>query len=166
MAGGVPDPDAHSRPHLLAPASPVSPRGAGPAHSPRGTRARLPWASGVRAGGDTRCRVEAGRGFSSGNWTVACLGLLAVSAIPGAASLPQVSHHPPVSAFHVSNRKDGFCISGSVTAKSRFYGEGLPWAYPRASGDGEDWAPRFLRWWPGGLMPASPAQGARGWESR
>ncbi|KAK2496662.1 hypothetical protein MC885_006548 [Smutsia gigantea] len=38
---------------------------------------------------------------------------------------PQVSHHPPVSAFHVSNRKDGFCISGSVTAKSRFYGNSL-----------------------------------------
>lgn len=63
--------------------------------------------------------------------------------------MPQVSHHPPVSAFHVSNRKDGFCISGSVTAKSRFYGEGLPWAHPGASGDGEDWAPRFLPWWPG-----------------
>ncbi|KAK1335342.1 hypothetical protein QTO34_003128 [Cnephaeus nilssonii] len=38
---------------------------------------------------------------------------------------PQVSHHPPVSAFHVSNRKDGFCISGSVTARSRFYGNSL-----------------------------------------
>lgn len=37
----------------------------------------------------------------------------------------QVSHHPPVSAFHVSNRKDGFCLSGSVTARSRFYGERL-----------------------------------------
>ncbi|XP_069422604.1 oxysterol-binding protein-related protein 5 isoform X5 [Ovis canadensis] len=37
----------------------------------------------------------------------------------------QVSHHPPVSAFHVSNRKDGFCISGSITAKSRFYGNSL-----------------------------------------
>ncbi|XP_039091388.1 oxysterol-binding protein-related protein 5 isoform X2 [Hyaena hyaena] len=37
----------------------------------------------------------------------------------------QVSHHPPVSAFHVSNRRDGFCISGSVTAKSRFYGNSL-----------------------------------------
>nr|KAF6272249.1 oxysterol binding protein like 5 [Pipistrellus kuhlii] len=37
----------------------------------------------------------------------------------------QVSHHPPVSAFHVSNRKDGFCVSGSVTAKSRFYGNSL-----------------------------------------
>ncbi|KAM5317304.1 oxysterol-binding protein-related protein 5 [Glossophaga mutica] len=37
----------------------------------------------------------------------------------------QVSHHPPASAFHVSNRKDGFCISGSVTAKSRFYGNSL-----------------------------------------
>ncbi|XP_023566455.1 oxysterol-binding protein-related protein 5 isoform X2 [Octodon degus] len=37
----------------------------------------------------------------------------------------QVSHHPPVSAFHVSNRKDGFCMSGSVTAKSRFYGNSL-----------------------------------------
>ncbi|KAB0401093.1 hypothetical protein E2I00_019560, partial [Balaenoptera physalus] len=38
---------------------------------------------------------------------------------------PQVSHHPPVSAFHVSNRKDGFCVSGSITAKSRFYGNSL-----------------------------------------
>nr|XP_025734411.1 oxysterol-binding protein-related protein 5 isoform X2 [Callorhinus ursinus] len=37
----------------------------------------------------------------------------------------QVSHHPPVSAFHVSNRKDGFCISGSIAAKSRFYGNSL-----------------------------------------
>uniref|UniRef100_A0A8D2JPH8 Oxysterol-binding protein n=1 Tax=Sciurus vulgaris TaxID=55149 RepID=A0A8D2JPH8_SCIVU len=37
----------------------------------------------------------------------------------------QVSHHPPVTAFHVSNRKDGFCISGSITAKSRFYGNSL-----------------------------------------
>ncbi|XP_021120103.1 oxysterol-binding protein-related protein 5 isoform X2 [Heterocephalus glaber] len=37
----------------------------------------------------------------------------------------QVSHHPPVSAFHISNRKDGFCMSGSITAKSRFYGNSL-----------------------------------------
>uniref|UniRef100_A0A8C2GSZ9 Oxysterol-binding protein n=1 Tax=Cyprinus carpio TaxID=7962 RepID=A0A8C2GSZ9_CYPCA len=34
----------------------------------------------------------------------------------------QVSHHPPVSAFYVSNRKDGFCLSGSILAKSKFYG--------------------------------------------
>ncbi|GCC36771.1 hypothetical protein chiPu_0015269 [Chiloscyllium punctatum] len=34
----------------------------------------------------------------------------------------QVSHHPPVSAFYVSNRKDGFCITGSILAKSKFYG--------------------------------------------
>ncbi|CAJ0967515.1 unnamed protein product [Ranitomeya imitator] len=33
----------------------------------------------------------------------------------------QVSHHPPVSAFHVSNRKDGFCITGSILARSKFY---------------------------------------------
>ncbi|TFK08652.1 Oxysterol-binding protein-related protein 5 [Platysternon megacephalum] len=37
----------------------------------------------------------------------------------------QVSHHPPVSAFHVTNRKDGFCISGSILAKSKFYGNSL-----------------------------------------
>lgn len=37
---------------------------------------------------------------------------------------PQVSHHPPVSAFYVSNRKDGFCLSGSILAKSKFYGIG------------------------------------------
>lgn len=34
----------------------------------------------------------------------------------------QVSHHPPISAFHVCNRKDGFSISGSILAKSKFYG--------------------------------------------
>lgn len=34
----------------------------------------------------------------------------------------QVSHHPPVSALYVSNRKDGFCLSGSILAKSKFYG--------------------------------------------
>uniref|UniRef100_A0AAR2J2T4 Oxysterol-binding protein n=1 Tax=Pygocentrus nattereri TaxID=42514 RepID=A0AAR2J2T4_PYGNA len=37
----------------------------------------------------------------------------------------QVSHHPPISAFFVSNRKDGFCISGSILAKSKFYGNSL-----------------------------------------
>lgn len=34
----------------------------------------------------------------------------------------QVSHHPPVSAFYVTNREDGFCISCSILAKSKFYG--------------------------------------------
>lgn len=37
----------------------------------------------------------------------------------------QVSHHPPVSAFYISNRKDGFCLSGSILAKSKFYGNSL-----------------------------------------
>ncbi|XP_047249169.1 oxysterol-binding protein-related protein 5 isoform X3 [Girardinichthys multiradiatus] len=37
----------------------------------------------------------------------------------------QLSHHPPISAFHVCNRKDGFCISGSILAKSKFYGNSL-----------------------------------------
>uniref|UniRef100_A0A8D0L5Q4 Oxysterol-binding protein n=1 Tax=Sphenodon punctatus TaxID=8508 RepID=A0A8D0L5Q4_SPHPU len=37
----------------------------------------------------------------------------------------QVSHHPPVSAFYVSNRKDGFCLNGSILAKSKFYGNSL-----------------------------------------
>lgn len=36
----------------------------------------------------------------------------------------QVSHHPPVSAFYVTNRQDGFCISASILAKSKFYGMG------------------------------------------
>ncbi|XP_022901207.1 oxysterol-binding protein-related protein 8 isoform X1 [Onthophagus taurus] len=34
----------------------------------------------------------------------------------------QVSHHPPVSAFYVTNRMDGFSISASILAKSKFYG--------------------------------------------
>ncbi|XP_051975305.1 oxysterol-binding protein-related protein 5-like isoform X2 [Xyrauchen texanus] len=37
----------------------------------------------------------------------------------------QVSHHPPISAFYISNKKDGFCISGSILAKSKFYGNSL-----------------------------------------
>lgn len=62
---------------------------------------------------------------------------------------PQVSHHPPVSAFHVSNRKDGFCISGSVTAKSRFYGE----SSRRAWGWGRTGLP--VPWPPGLHMAAA-----------
>lgn len=75
-----------------------------------------------------------------------------------------MSHHPPVSAFHVSNRKDGFCISGSITAKSRFYGEGLPWA-PRTSrkwgGAGlPDWVvPKTSLVAMCMSLPASPSQG-------
>ncbi|XP_025831382.1 oxysterol-binding protein-related protein 8 isoform X2 [Agrilus planipennis] len=34
----------------------------------------------------------------------------------------QVSHHPPVSAFYVTNRQEGFSISASILAKSKFYG--------------------------------------------
>ncbi|XP_014665924.1 PREDICTED: oxysterol-binding protein-related protein 8-like, partial [Priapulus caudatus] len=37
----------------------------------------------------------------------------------------QVSHHPPISAFYVSNRQEGFCINGSILAKSKFYGNSL-----------------------------------------
>ncbi|XP_071809392.1 oxysterol-binding protein-related protein 8-like isoform X5 [Asterias amurensis] len=37
----------------------------------------------------------------------------------------QVSHHPPVTAFYITNRKDGFCISGSILAKSKFYGNSV-----------------------------------------
>eukprot|EP00057_Strongylocentrotus_purpuratus_P012544 XP_011667018.1 PREDICTED: oxysterol-binding protein-related protein 8 isoform X4 [Strongylocentrotus purpuratus] len=37
----------------------------------------------------------------------------------------QVSHHPPVTAFYITNRKEGFCISGSILAKSKFYGNSV-----------------------------------------
>lgn len=37
----------------------------------------------------------------------------------------QISHHPPISAFYICNRKDGFCISGSILAKSKYYGNSL-----------------------------------------
>ncbi|KAM9754122.1 oxysterol-binding protein-related protein 5 isoform 2-T2 [Menidia menidia] len=37
----------------------------------------------------------------------------------------QVSHHPPISAFYICNRKDNFCISGNILAKSKFYGNSL-----------------------------------------
>lgn len=34
----------------------------------------------------------------------------------------QVSHHPPVSALYVTNRQEGFSITATVLAKSKFYG--------------------------------------------
>ncbi|XP_029199808.2 oxysterol-binding protein-related protein 8-like isoform X2 [Acropora millepora] len=34
----------------------------------------------------------------------------------------QVSHHPPVSAFYVSNREEGYVVNCSCLAKSKFYG--------------------------------------------
>ncbi|CAG0885136.1 unnamed protein product [Cyprideis torosa] len=34
----------------------------------------------------------------------------------------QVSHHPPVSAFYVTNRQDGYTVSATVLCKSKFYG--------------------------------------------
>ena len=34
----------------------------------------------------------------------------------------QISHHPPVSGFYVSNKKDGYVISAAILAKSKFYG--------------------------------------------
>jgi len=34
----------------------------------------------------------------------------------------QVSHHPPVSAFYVSNRKRGFVINGSILFRTKFMG--------------------------------------------
>jgi len=34
----------------------------------------------------------------------------------------QVSHHPPISAFYTTNRQEGFTISGTILAKSKFYG--------------------------------------------
>ncbi|KAJ8675441.1 hypothetical protein QAD02_011227 [Eretmocerus hayati] len=37
----------------------------------------------------------------------------------------QVSHHPPISGFYVTNRQDGFTISASIIAKSKFYGNSL-----------------------------------------
>ncbi|XP_043268803.1 oxysterol-binding protein-related protein 8 isoform X3 [Venturia canescens] len=34
----------------------------------------------------------------------------------------QISHHPPISGFYVTNRRDGFTISATIIAKSKFYG--------------------------------------------
>ncbi|KAK7084056.1 Oxysterol-binding protein-related protein 8 [Halocaridina rubra] len=34
----------------------------------------------------------------------------------------QVSHHPPMSALYVTNRQDGFSVTATVLAKSKFYG--------------------------------------------
>jgi hypothetical protein len=37
----------------------------------------------------------------------------------------QVSHHPPITSFYVTNRKEGFCIYGTVLARSKFYGNSV-----------------------------------------
>ncbi|XP_073245268.1 oxysterol-binding protein-related protein 8-like isoform X2 [Porites lutea] len=34
----------------------------------------------------------------------------------------QISHHPPVSAYYVSNRQEGYVLNCSILAKSKFYG--------------------------------------------
>jgi len=37
----------------------------------------------------------------------------------------QVSHHPPISAFHVSNRKDGYTITCALLSRSKFGGNSV-----------------------------------------
>lgn len=37
----------------------------------------------------------------------------------------QVSHHPPITSVYVSNRKEGFCINGTILARSKFYGNSV-----------------------------------------
>ena len=37
----------------------------------------------------------------------------------------QVSHHPPITSFYATNRKEGFCIYGTVLARSKFYGNSV-----------------------------------------
>ncbi|XP_076160110.1 oxysterol-binding protein-related protein 8 isoform X2 [Ptiloglossa arizonensis] len=37
----------------------------------------------------------------------------------------QLSHHPPISGFYVTNRQDGYTISGTIIAKSKFYGNSI-----------------------------------------
>ncbi|VDM37388.1 unnamed protein product [Toxocara canis] len=37
----------------------------------------------------------------------------------------QVSHHPPISSLFVTNRRVGFNISGTILAKSKYYGNSL-----------------------------------------
>ena len=92
-------------------------RGPGLSPASLGSTARA-----LNAGGVQGCGVEGGKEAGlPPTWGRPLLGPFQEPPL-----CPQVSHHPPVSAFHVSNRKDGFCVSGSVTAKSRFYGEGLP----------------------------------------
>lgn len=41
----------------------------------------------------------------------------------------QVSHHPPISALYVTNRKDGFTLSATILAKSKFYGKSTKESY-------------------------------------
>lgn len=37
----------------------------------------------------------------------------------------QVSHHPPISAFHMENRKKNIIFHGTITPKSKFHGNSL-----------------------------------------
>ena len=43
----------------------------------------------------------------------------------GEMPFSQISHHPPVSAFYVTNRQEGYVFSGCILAKSKFYGNSL-----------------------------------------
>lgn len=35
----------------------------------------------------------------------------------------QISHHPPISAFHCVNRHQGYSVTGVVQVSSAYYGE-------------------------------------------
>ncbi|UJR10071.1 hypothetical protein I4U23_014293 [Adineta vaga] len=37
----------------------------------------------------------------------------------------QISHHPPIMNFYVSNRQEGFCVQGNILTRSKFYGNSL-----------------------------------------
>ncbi|CAD6187575.1 unnamed protein product [Caenorhabditis auriculariae] len=37
----------------------------------------------------------------------------------------QVSHHPPITSFYITNRKVGFNINATILAKSKFYGNSM-----------------------------------------
>jgi hypothetical protein len=37
----------------------------------------------------------------------------------------KVSHHPPITAFFVTNRKEGYCMHGNILARSKFYGNSV-----------------------------------------
>ncbi len=37
----------------------------------------------------------------------------------------QVSHHPPITSFYVSNRQEGYCIYGTILVRSKFYGNSV-----------------------------------------
>ncbi|CAF3002584.1 unnamed protein product [Rotaria socialis] len=84
--------------------------------------------AGLLGGGRDTCQGDSGgplvyKPRKSDQWIM--FGITSYGYGCGRFYYPGISHHPPVTNFYVSNRKEGFAVQGSILARSKFYGNSL-----------------------------------------